>query len=88
MIEYYDKSYSELKDITKELKKFPTVKEWNKYAKENNFLCHLSLEYISKLDWNYLQIKVEREINLKKIKKNFFLEHQRLRCFFVGFCRI
>lgn len=70
MIEYYDKSYSALKDITKELKKFPTVKEWNQYAKENNYLCHISLEYISKLDWNYLQIKVEREINFKKIEKN------------------
>ncbi len=67
MIEYYNKSYNALKDITKELKKFPTVKEWSQYAKENNYLCHLSLEYISKLDWNYLQIKVEREINFKKI---------------------
>jgi len=65
MIEYFNKSYEALKNMTKQLKKFPTVKEWNKYAKENNYLLHLPLEYISKLDWNYLQVKVEREINLK-----------------------
>lgn len=64
MIVYFNKSYEALKNMTKQLKKFPTVREWNKYAKENKYLLHLSLEYISKLDWNYLQVKVEREINL------------------------
>ena len=67
MLEYFNMSYEALKVMTLQLEKFPTVNEWNKYAKENNYLSHLSLEYISKLDWNYLQIKVEREINFKKI---------------------
>lgn len=70
MLEYYNKSYETLKIMTQELKRFPQVKEWNKYAKENNYLSHLSLEYMSKLDWNYLQVKVERELNFKKIQKN------------------
>lgn len=65
MLIYYNRSYEALKLLTKQLGKFPIVKEWNKYAKENNYLSHISLEYISKLDWNYLQIKVERELNLK-----------------------
>ena len=67
MIFYYEKSYEALKNMTQQLERFPTVREWNNYARENNYLCHISLEYISKLDWNYLQIKVEREINFKKI---------------------
>ena len=65
MLIYYNNSYKALKKVTNEMKKFPLVQEWNKYAKENNYLSHLSLEYISKLDWNYLQVKVERELNLK-----------------------
>ena len=65
MIFYYEKSYEALKNMTQQLERFPTVREWNNYARENNYLCHISLEYISKLDWNYLQIKVEKELNLK-----------------------
>ncbi|MFQ8660873.1 MAG: hypothetical protein ACLTPN_04770 [Clostridia bacterium] len=65
MIIYYRISYNALKELTQKNKKFPLVKEWNKYAKENKFMSHISLEYISKLDWNYIQIKVEREINLE-----------------------
>lgn len=61
----YKKSYEALKSVTQQLQRFPSVFEWNKYAKENNCLSHISLEYISKLNWNYLQIRVEREINLK-----------------------
>ena len=70
MLLYFNMSYEALKVMTLQLEKFPTVNEWNKYAKENNYLSHLSLEYISKLDWNYLQVKIEREINFKKIQKN------------------
>ena len=65
MIIYYRISYNALKELTQKNKKFPLVKEWNKYDKENKFMSHISLEYISKLDWNYIQIKVEREINLE-----------------------
>lgn len=69
MLEYYKKSYAELKKITEDFKKFPSVAEWNFYAKENDLLSHVSMEYISKLNWNYLRIKVERELNFKVIKK-------------------
>lgn len=74
MIEWYKSSYTELKKITYNFKKFPSVQEWNLYAKNNNLLNNVSLEYISKLNWNCLKIKVEREINFKVIKnhkKNF-----------------
>lgn len=62
---YYKKSYKELKDVTQQLEKFPTVQEWNKFAKENNYLSNVSIEYISRLNWKYLKIKVERELNIK-----------------------
>lgn len=65
MFLYYKKSYEMLKNVTLQLKKFPSTQEWNKFAKENNCLSHISLEYISKLDWNYLEIKVKRELNLE-----------------------
>ncbi len=70
MLEYYHKSYKELKKITKEFKKFPDVEEWNMYAKNNDLLSHISLEYISRLNWKYLKIKVERELNFKVMKKS------------------
>lgn len=62
---YYKKSYEMLKSVTLQLNKFPSVQEWNSFAKENNCLSHISLEYISKLNWNYLEIKVKRELNLE-----------------------
>lgn len=62
---YYKKTYEMLKSVTLQLNKFPSVQEWNSFAKENNCLSHISLEYISKLDWNYLEIKVKRELNLE-----------------------
>lgn len=74
MSEWYKKSYTNLKKITYDFKKFPSVKEWNLYAKNNNLLSNVSLEYISDLNWNLLKVKVEREINFKVIKsckKNF-----------------
>lgn len=65
MLNNYKKSYLALKEYTVK-NGFPTVKKWNKYAKENKYLCNKSLEYINKVDWNYLQIKVERENNIEK----------------------
>lgn len=81
MLECYKISYEKLKKITSDFKKFPTVAEWNQYAKENDLLSNSSLEYISKLNWKYLKIKVERELNFKiiekpkKVKKNFWLKY-------------
>jgi len=65
MQSYYETSYSVLKRITKEFNKFPTVQEWNNYAKENNCLSSMSMEYITKMDWNYLRVKILRELNIK-----------------------
>ncbi len=65
MFLYYKKSYEMLKSVTLQLKKFPSILDWTSFAKENNCLSHISLEYISKLDWNYLEIKVKRELNLE-----------------------
>ena len=62
---FYKISYKALKEKTKNENKFPGVTEWDKFAMANNYLSHVSLEYISKLNWKYLKIKVERENNLK-----------------------
>ena len=65
MLEFYKISYQELKKITKEYNRFPMVQEWNHFAKSKELLCHASLEYVSTLDWNYLRVKVLRELNMK-----------------------
>lgn len=64
MMCYYKMSYAELKKITKDFNKFPSVAEWNYYAKENNLLSNVSLEYISSLNWNNLRVKILRELNM------------------------
>lgn len=61
----YDISYKALKIVTQQMNKFPTVQEWNAFAKENHYLSNVSLEYISNLDWNYLRVKILRELNMK-----------------------
>lgn len=38
--------YEEIKKLTKELKHFPSMPEWNKYAVENNLLSAVTLEYV------------------------------------------
>lgn len=65
MKSYYDKSYEELKRLTMENNKFPELEEWNKYAKENKLLSSESMKYISMIEWKYLRLKVNREINKK-----------------------
>lgn len=63
---YYNVSYNRLKDYTEEKNKFPNVQEWNRYAKANNLLSTESIKYIAILKWDYLKIKVERELNMNK----------------------
>lgn len=65
MMGHYKKAYAELKKITENFGKFPSVSEWNYYAKENNLLSSASLEYISTLNWNNLRVKVLRELNME-----------------------
>ena len=62
---FYDISYEELKKVTVKNDKFPEVAEWNKYAEQNDLLSSESMKYISILDWKYLRVKVNREINMK-----------------------
>lgn len=63
--QFFEKSYQALKIVTLDNNKFPTVEQWNQFAKKNDCLSHKSLEYITRLDWNYLEIKVERELNFE-----------------------
>ena len=64
MYEYKQKSYQAIKQITIENKKFPTVSQWNKIAKEKGYLSHISLEYMLQTNWNDLRIRILRELNL------------------------
>ena len=61
---YYEQSYKQLKIVTQQLERFPSTQEWNKFAKENCLLSSMSMQYISKLNWNYLRTKVLRELNM------------------------
>ena len=60
---FYDASYKELIKITIKNGKFPELEEWNKYAKENNLLSTESMKYITELEWKYIRLKVNKEIN-------------------------
>lgn len=61
---YYEQSYRAMKTTTQQLERFPSTQEWNKFAKENCLLSSMSMQYISKLNWNYLRTKVLRELNM------------------------
>ena len=61
---YYEQSYRTMKTTTQQLERFPSTQEWNKFAKENCLLSSMSMQYISKLNWNYLRAKVLRELNM------------------------
>lgn len=65
IITYYEKSYKELKKITKEFNEFPSTNAWNKYALEHNCLSSTAMQYISMLDWHKLRTKIKAEINTK-----------------------
>lgn len=61
MKESYYKCIQILKDTVKDTGHFPTVKEWDKYAYKNYLLRHISIEYISKMNW----CKLEKYIRLQ-----------------------
>lgn len=58
----YTESAKELRKITKEFAKFPSIDEWNKYAKEKGLLCSESLKYITGLNWHDLRNRIISEI--------------------------
>ena len=63
----YETSYRELKFMTLDNNKFPSVQEWNEHAKQNCLLSATAIEYINMLDWNYIRAKVIRELNIKML---------------------
>lgn len=65
IIEYRNKSYKAIKEITRKNKKFPTVKQWNKIAEEKRYLSNRSIEYVLKTNWNDLRTRVLRELNIE-----------------------
>ncbi len=58
MYQAYLKSIKHLKKITRDFIKFPTIKEWNYYAKQNNLLNSESLKYITGKTWHDLRNKI------------------------------
>lgn len=48
--------------VTIQLEKFPTVAIWNQFARKNNKLSSISLEYITGKTWNQLRTKINKEI--------------------------
>lgn len=60
--ENYLKSIKCLRKITKNFVKFPTIKEWNYYAKKNNLLNSESLKYISGSSWHSLRNRISSKL--------------------------
>ncbi|MCI8383770.1 MAG: hypothetical protein HFJ33_02735 [Clostridia bacterium] len=58
MYEKYIESLKYLRKITNDFVEFPTINEWNYYAKENNLLNSESLKYISGSSWHDLRNKI------------------------------
>ena len=56
----YVESMKILKKISRDFSKFPTVDEWNKYAKEHNLLCSESIKYITGVNWNEIRNKIKK----------------------------
>lgn len=55
----YIKTIKALKRITKDFSKYPTVDEWNKYAKEHNLLSSESIKYITGINWHDIRNKIK-----------------------------
>lgn len=66
MYNKYLESMFELRKISKIFNEFPSVDEWNKYAKEKYLLNSESLKYISGLNWHKLKDKIKKEMKIKK----------------------
>ena len=58
----YLESIQCLRKITKDFIKFPTIEEWNYYAKKNRLLNSESLKYISGSSWHNLRNKIISEL--------------------------
>lgn len=54
----YSDSMQNLKMITTDFAKFPTIEEWNHYAAEKELLCSESIKYISGNNWHNLRNRI------------------------------
>ena len=59
MFKGYIRTIKALKRITKDFSKFPTVDEWNKYAKEHILLSSESIKYITGINWHDIRNKIK-----------------------------
>ena len=57
----YKESLDNLKEMTDKKVKFPTVKEWNEFAKEKVLLSSESIKYISGVNWHVLRNRIKLE---------------------------
>lgn len=58
MYQKYVESLQYLRKITKDFIEFPTIKQWNYYAKEKDLLNSESLKFISGSSWHDLRNKI------------------------------
>ena len=55
MYKKYVESINAIEKITQDFGEFPSIPEWNKYAKEKDLLNSESIKYISGLNWHDLR---------------------------------
>ena len=58
----YIESIKTLEKITSDFSKFPTINEWNKYAKEKDLLCSESIKYITGINWHELRNRIKLKV--------------------------
>lgn len=58
----YQESVECLRKIAKDFMKFPTIKEWNCYAEQNDLLNSESLKYISGNTWHDLRNRISSQL--------------------------
>lgn len=61
-------AYNKLKELTKNFGIFPTEKQWNNFAKNENYLNSHSIKYISENSWGNLKKKIIKELKDKSSK--------------------
>ena len=62
MYKKYIESIKTLEKITTDFSKFPTINEWNKYAKEKDLLCSESIKYITGINWHELRNRIKLKV--------------------------
>lgn len=58
----YLETIEELTKITRDFSEYPTIEEWNKYAKDKKLLCSESLKYITGINWHKLRNRIKSEV--------------------------